>query len=42
MYRAKGGSPKTEGLLPTGARADNEKSAVICGVTSRSADHVKT
>jgi hypothetical protein len=35
-------SKKTEGLLPTGARADNEKSVVICGVMSRSADYVKT
>jgi hypothetical protein len=38
----KGGLQKTEGLLPTGARADNEKSTVICGMTSRSPDYVKT
>jgi hypothetical protein len=40
--RAKGGLQKTEGLLPTGACADDDKSAVICDVTSRSADYVKT
>jgi hypothetical protein len=42
MRKAKGGSPKTEGLLTTSARADNEKGAAICGVTSQSADYVKT
>jgi hypothetical protein len=36
------GSKKIEGLLPTGARVNNEKSAAICGVTSQSADYVKT
>jgi hypothetical protein len=34
MHRAKGVSPKVEGLHPTDARADAGKSAVICGVTS--------
>jgi hypothetical protein len=38
----KGGLQKTEGPLPTGARAGNEKSVVICGMTSRSADYLKT
>jgi hypothetical protein len=42
MFRAKGGSPKNEGLLPTSARADNEKGVAICGMTSQSADYVKT
>jgi hypothetical protein len=32
--QAKGESPKVEGLLPTGARDDNKKGAMICGVTS--------
>jgi hypothetical protein len=40
--QAKGRSPKTEGLFPTSAHDDNEKGAAICGVTSRSADYVKT
>jgi hypothetical protein len=35
-------SKKTEGLLPTGAHAHNQKSAVICGVTSRSVNYMKT
>jgi hypothetical protein len=42
ITRRKGTSPKIEGLHPTGARADADKSVVICGVTSRSADYVKT
>jgi hypothetical protein len=36
------GSNKIKGLLPTGAHANNEKSTAICGVTTRSADYVKT
>jgi hypothetical protein len=32
--RRKGSLQKIEGLLPTGARDDNEKGAAICGVKS--------
>jgi hypothetical protein len=38
----KGVSPKVEGLHPTGAHADAEKSSVICGVTPGNTDYVKT
>jgi hypothetical protein len=36
------GSKRIDGLLLIGACVNNEKSATICGVTSRSADYVKT
>jgi hypothetical protein len=32
--RRKGNLQKIEGFLPTGARDDSKKGAVICGVTS--------
>jgi hypothetical protein len=34
--------PKIEGLHPTGACVDAEKSAVICSVMSGNDDYVKT
>jgi hypothetical protein len=42
MRWAKGGLQKAEGLPPTSTHDDAGKSAMICGVTSRSADYVKT
>jgi hypothetical protein len=42
MRQVKGGLQNIEGLLPTSARAENKKGAAICGVTSWSADYVKT
>jgi hypothetical protein len=40
--RGKGSLQKIEGLLRTGARDDNKKGAVICGMTSGSVDYVET